>query len=64
MHIFKIEPWGHLILGGIGGYIGYNYSRWEQELLNGVNEKRISRGLVPIDRKNIVYGVLSSEKSN
>ena len=57
-----IEPWNHLLIGGIGGYIGYNYSTWEQDLLTAVNEKRLQRGMVPIDRKTIVYGVLEPKK--
>ena len=46
-------PWEHLVLGGIGAYIGYNYTSWENQLLAQVNQKRETRGMVPITRKDI-----------
>ena len=46
-----IEPWTHVMLASIGGYIGYNYFRWSDQLLVAVNEKRVERGMVPIERK-------------
>ena len=37
----------------IGGYVGYNYHRWENELLQLLNEKRIEKGLNPIKREDV-----------
>jgi hypothetical protein len=45
------EPWTHVIMAGIGGYVGYNYFKWSDQLLAAVNEKRIERGMAPIERK-------------
>jgi hypothetical protein len=44
-------------MAGIGGYIGYNYSTWESQLLSALNEKRVEKGLSEIKRSDmIVFG--------
>lgn len=43
-----------MIYAGVGGYIGYNYNSWSEELLKAVNEKRVERGLEPRVRKDIL----------
>ena len=47
------EPWNHLLFGVVGGYVGYNYKSWEASLLAKVNEKRVLRGMAPMDRKSM-----------
>ncbi|KAJ1425056.1 hypothetical protein B484DRAFT_451268 [Ochromonadaceae sp. CCMP2298] len=47
------RPWNHVFLGAVGGYIGYNYSTWENGLLVAVNAKRIERGMPVISRKSV-----------
>ena len=37
----------------VGGYVGYSYKSWEASLLAKVNEKRVLRGMAPIDRKSM-----------
>ena len=51
--IYCIGPWNHLGMGILGGYIGYHLPSWEQRLLTSVNEKRIEKGLSPIQRSSI-----------
>ena len=61
------EPWVHVFLGCAGGYIGYNYDKWQENLLFAVNEKRVERGLVAISRENVVsfsLGSLGSDTGN
>ena len=50
---FLLEPWNHLLFGMVGGYVGYNYKSWEAGLLAKVNEKRVLRGMAPIDRQSM-----------
>ena len=50
------RPWNHVLFGFVGGYIGYNYQRWEDELLAEVNAKRLERNMPPINRKNLSLG--------
>jgi hypothetical protein len=38
----------------VGGYIGYNYSSWENGLLVAVNEKRKERGMPVISRESVI----------
>ena len=56
-------PWNHLLCIGVGGYAGYNWSRWEDEMMQKVNEKRQARGMPAIDRKELMYKGFSEEKS-
>lgn len=51
------RPWNHLLLGTAFGYIGYNYDRWEGEMLALVNEKRVERGMKPVTREKLVPGL-------
>jgi len=37
-----------------GGYIGYNYSKWENELLVALNAERTIRGLPAIQRTDVL----------
>ncbi len=48
-----IEPWGHVAMAGVGGYVGYNLQSWEDNLLVAVNEKRVQRGMTPITRQSL-----------
>lgn len=48
-----IGPWIHVLMMVGGGYIGYNYSRWENDALEVLNKERILRGMVPITREKI-----------
>jgi hypothetical protein len=52
-----LGPWNHVACGFIGGYIGYNYYTWESEMLESVNEKRVARGMMPIQRKDLNGGL-------
>ena len=49
-----IGPWNHVFLAGIGGYIGYNYMAWQNQLLIGVNNKRKARGMPEIAREDVM----------
>ena len=41
VHFFLlIGPWNHVLCVIVGGYIGYNWEKWETELIVAVNEKR------------------------
>ena len=55
LHCFfqSLEPWNHLLFGTVGAYVGYNYKTWEASLLAKVNEKRVLRGMSPIDRQSM-----------
>jgi len=59
-----LEPWVHVGLAGVFGYGGYNLTRWEEEWLVKVNEKRVQKGLVPITRKqlNPISSMISNEE--
>ena len=43
----------HLGMGMIGGYIGYNFTKWENQMLDLINEKRALKGFPPIKREDI-----------
>ena len=45
------KPWEHLILAGIGGWVGYHYVAYETQLLERTNILRASRGLPPLTNK-------------
>jgi hypothetical protein len=47
------RPWNHLLLGGAFGYIGYNYDKWEMQLIDLVNEKRHERGMPIMTRMSV-----------
>jgi hypothetical protein len=47
------RPWNHLLAGSAFGYIGYNYYRWEEELITLVNDKREERGMPRISRESV-----------
>lgn len=50
----SLGPWFLVIYGGAGAYLGYNYNRWELELLATVNEKRRKFGLPEIERAHVL----------
>jgi len=50
------RPWNHVLFGMVGGYIGYNYNKWEDGLLEAVNEKRRDRGMPEISRQSLSLG--------
>ena len=43
----------HLGMGMIGGYIGYNFTTWENQMLDLINEKRALKGFPPMKREDI-----------
>ena len=46
-------PWNHLLVGGIGAYVGYNMTSWEDSMLQNINEQRARRNMVPISRESL-----------
>ena len=42
---YFMKPWRHLVFGVTGGFIGYNWAKWEDELFTAVNAKRKAFGL-------------------
>ena len=61
LYISILGPWNHVLFVGIGGIVGMNYSKWEQNLLDTVNEKRLEKGMVPIKRESINLAISISE---
>jgi hypothetical protein len=57
-----LDPWNHVAFACIGGYIGYNMEGWEKSLLDGVNEKRVERGMPPVTRSSLEISALVKEK--
>ncbi len=49
------------MLAGLGGYVGYNYSNWENELLVSVNGKRKEKGMPEITRESVVPQIPKAE---
>ena len=45
-------------MGAVGGYIGYNYKTWENNLLIKVNEKRALRGMPEMNRQNLTTQII------
>ena len=58
---YLLDPWNHVAFAFIGGYIGYNVESWEQQLMDGVNEKRQDRGMPLITRKSLDITALNKE---
>jgi hypothetical protein len=56
-----LGPWNHVMLAGLGGYVGYNYSNWENELLVSVNGKRKEKGMPEITRESVVPQIPKAE---
>jgi hypothetical protein len=54
--VLYIGPWNHVICAGIGGYIGYNMTGWETQMLDSINKTRVQKGMVPITRKSLEVG--------
>lgn len=48
--------------GVAGGYVGYNYVKWESDLLVSVNEKRKLKGFPVITRESILPDLPSQFK--
>lgn len=46
-------PWMHLGMGIAFAYVGYNFNRWEDQMLDLINEKRALKGFPPIKREDI-----------
>jgi hypothetical protein len=44
-------PWNVVAFTAVGAYMGSNWSRWEDNIYEKVNDKRISVGYKPIVRK-------------
>lgn len=52
----------HVSFGLVGGYIGYNYEKWELQLLDAINEKRKEKGYPQISRENVaVFDIFQKE---
>lgn len=49
-----IGPWEHVLMAGVGGFVGYNYYKWENQMLNLVNEQRALRNMPSIKRDDIM----------
>lgn len=54
LFVYYLGPWNHVLFGAVGGYVGYNYSRWEQELLVSVNALRKQKGMPEITRESVI----------
>jgi hypothetical protein len=52
--LLSLGPWNHVLFAFAGGYIGYNYSKWEKELLDKLNAERTSKGLPEIKRTDVL----------
>eukprot|EP00981_Chlorochromonas_danica_P002951 scaffold601_cov170-Ochromonas_danica.AAC.12 len=59
---FLARPWNHVAMGGLGFYIGSNFSKWEKDLLTEVNILRVDKGLLPITR--VTLSGVHTEESN
>lgn len=46
---------------GVGAYVGYNYSSWERELLDSVNEARLRRKMPLIRADSIIEDILKKD---
>ena len=44
----KTDPWYHVCYAGIGIYIGDQWPKWEQQLMEDLNEVRRVKGLPPL----------------
>jgi hypothetical protein len=55
----------HLGMAIIGGYVGYNYNKWENQLLELLNEKRVEKGLAPMKREDVShsYSMITRQKT-
>jgi len=47
------RPWNHVLFGAVGGYVGYHYGGWQDDLLASVNEKRALRNMPQITRQSL-----------
>mmetsp|Transcript_36025 Transcript_36025/g.26764 ORF Transcript_36025/g.26764 Transcript_36025/m.26764 type:complete len:101 (+) Transcript_36025:104-406(+) len=42
------SPWIHVVSVAAGSYIGYNITRWQEDLVHGANAERKALGLPPL----------------
>lgn len=49
-------PWGHVGLFALGGYVGHNYPKWKQNLLDEANIQRALRGQPPLNGTQSMLG--------
>ena len=49
-----VEPWEHVMYGTIFAWLGYNLPTWEDNLMIKVNEERVKRGYLPIERIHLI----------
>lgn len=60
--MFKPGPWNHVLWGAAGGFVGYNYVKWEGQLLAAVNDKRKEKGFPVITRESTIPDIASHIK--
>lgn len=63
---YLARPWMHVLSASILAYVGYNLPKWEENIMNLTNEKRIERGMKPLHREDITVAKIFSDsaKSN
>jgi hypothetical protein len=49
-------PWGHVGFFFLGGYVGHNLPKWEQNLLEEANIQRALRGQPPLVGTQTIMG--------
>jgi len=62
--IIVIGPWEHIMMAGVGGFVGYNYYKWEDQMLTLVNEQRTIRNMPSIKRDDIMKTPIILGKKN
>ena len=57
IHRFKNEclsgPWNIVACGAIGGYVGSQMEKWEADMLEDLNRRRVEKGFLPIVRDDL-----------
>ncbi len=51
-----LGPWNLVIMGGIGGYIGKNMEKYQNDMLEDLNVRRVEKGFKPITRSDLGMG--------
>mmetsp|Transcript_360 Transcript_360/g.1061 ORF Transcript_360/g.1061 Transcript_360/m.1061 type:complete len:93 (+) Transcript_360:36-314(+) len=49
------RPWEHLGIMVVGGYVGYKYPIWEEQLRVDIDKIRAQRGMPPLNAKPWLY---------
>ncbi len=48
-----LGPWNIVALGAVGGYIGSQIDKWETDMLEDLNRRRVEKGFLPIVRDDL-----------